>query len=104
MFWRACLLIIPVGFDPRPSVARGRYNVQVRTKFQIDFTHLSEGDWIFYINNKLKNKIFNQVQAWVKAMTEREFFSVQRFFDQLILVYDNFQSMEIVAKESNKMK
>ena len=37
-------------------------------------------------------------------MTERETFSVQRFFDQLILVYDNFQSMEIAAKKLNKMK
>ena len=34
-------------------------------------------------------------------MTEREFFSVQKFFDQLILVH---QSMEIATKKSNKMK
>ena len=44
------------------------------------------------------------MQTWVKKMTEREIFSVQRFFDQLILVYDNFQSMEIVRKKLNKMK
>ena len=37
-------------------------------------------------------------------MTEREIFWVQRFFDQLILVYNNFQSMEITAKKLNKMK
>ena len=37
-------------------------------------------------------------------MTERETFSVQKFFDQLILAYDNPQSMEIAAKELNKMK
>ena len=37
-------------------------------------------------------------------MTEREIFSVQRFFDQLILIYDNFQSMEIAIKKLNKMK
>ena len=37
-------------------------------------------------------------------MTEREIFSVQNFFDQLILVYDNFQSMEIAAEKLNKMK
>ena len=44
------------------------------------------------------------MQTWAKAMTEREIFSVQRFFDQLILVYDNFQSMEIAAKKLNIMK
>ena len=37
-------------------------------------------------------------------MTERETFSVQGLFDQLILVYDNPQSMEIAAKELSKMK
>ena len=37
-------------------------------------------------------------------MTEREIFSMQRFFDQLILIYDNFQSMEIATKKLNKMK
>ena len=29
---------------------------------------------------------------------------MQRFFDQLILIYDNFQSMEIEIRELNKMK
>ena len=37
-------------------------------------------------------------------MTERETFSVQGLFDQLILAYDNPQSMEIAAKELSKMK
>ena len=37
-------------------------------------------------------------------MMEQEIFSSQRFFDQLILIYDNFQSMGIATKESNKMK
>ena len=37
-------------------------------------------------------------------MTERETFSVQGLFDQLILVYDNPQSMEIAGKKLNKMK
>ena len=37
-------------------------------------------------------------------MTERGNFSIQRFFNQLILIYDNFQSMEIVTKKLNKMK
>ena len=37
-------------------------------------------------------------------MTERETCSVQGFFGQLILVYDNPQSMEIAAKKLNKMK
>ena len=37
-------------------------------------------------------------------MIERKTFSVQRFFDQLILVYDNLQSIKIAAKELNKMK
>ena len=44
------------------------------------------------------------MQAWVKTMTERENFSVQRFFDQLILVYDNSQSIKMATKEFNKMK
>ena len=44
------------------------------------------------------------MQIWVKTMIEREIFSVQGFFDQLILVYDNFQSMEIATRELNKMK
>ena len=37
--------------------------LQVRTKFQVDFTHLSERDRFFYIHNKLKNKILNQMQV-----------------------------------------
>ena len=37
-------------------------------------------------------------------MTEREIFSVKRFFDQFILIYHNFQSMEIAPKKLNKMK
>ena len=37
-------------------------------------------------------------------MTEREIFSVQGLFDQLILAYDNLQSMEIATKELNKMR
>ena len=37
-------------------------------------------------------------------MTEREMFSMQKNFDQLILIYDNFQSMEIATKELIKMK
>ena len=77
---------------------------QIRVKFQMDFTHLSERNRFFYINNKLKNKILNQMQAWVETMTEREIFSVQRFFTQLILIYDIFQSMEIAAKKLNKME
>ena len=77
---------------------------QARAKFQVDFTHLSERDRFFSIHSKRKDKIFNQMQAWVKTMTEKEIFSVQRFFDQLILGYDNFQSMEIAAKKLNKMK
>ena len=44
------------------------------------------------------------MQTWVKIMTEGETFSVQGLFDQLILIYDNPQSMEIAAKELNKMK
>ena len=44
------------------------------------------------------------MQIWVKTIREREIFSVQRFFDQLILIYDNFQSMEIATKKLNKMK
>ena len=44
------------------------------------------------------------MQLWVKTMTEREICSVQKKFDQLILVYDNFQSMEIATKKLNKMK
>ena len=56
----------------------------------MDFTHLSEPDKYFYIHNKLQNKVLNQMQTWVKTMTEWEIFSVQSFFDQLILVYDNF--------------
>ena len=44
------------------------------------------------------------MQAWVKAMTEREIFWVQIFFDHLILIYDNFQSMEIATEKLNKMK
>ena len=44
------------------------------------------------------------MQTWVKTTTEREFFSVQNLFGQLILVYDNYQSMEITAKKLNKMK
>ena len=47
---------------------------------------------------------FNQMQAWVKTITEREIFFIQFFFDQLIFVYDNFRSMEITAKNLNKMK
>ena len=77
---------------------------QARTKFQVDYTHLSERDRFFYIHSKLKNKVFGQVQSWVKIMTERETFSVQRLFDQLILAYNNLQSMEIAAKELNKIK
>ena len=30
------------------------------------------------------------MQTWVRTMPEREVFSVQIFFDQLILIYDNF--------------
>ena len=67
--------------------------LQILVKLQVDFIHLSERDRFLYIHNKLKNKLLNQVQTWAKTMTEREIFSVQRFFDQLILVYDNFQSM-----------
>ena len=37
-------------------------------------------------------------------MTERDIFSVQRFFNQLILIYDSFQSMEITTKNLNEMK
>ena len=77
---------------------------QVRVKLQVDFTHLSERNRFFYIHSKLRDKILIQMQTWVKTMTEREIFSVQKLFDQLILVYDNFQSMEITAKELNKMK
>ena len=44
------------------------------------------------------------MQAWVKTMTGRENFSVQKLFDQLILIYDNFQSMEIAAKKLYKKK
>ena len=36
---------------------------QVRAKFQMDFTHLSERNRFFYIHNKLKNKILGQMQA-----------------------------------------
>ena len=71
---------------------------QIRTKSQVDFTHLSERDRFFYIYNKLKNKNLNQMLSWVRTMREREKNSVQFFFDQLILIYDNFQSMEIVTK------
>ena len=49
---------------------------QTRVKLQMDFTYLSERNNIFYVHNKLKNKIFNQMQTWVKTMTEREIFSV----------------------------
>ena len=69
----------------------------------MDITHLSVRDRFFYIHNKLKNKTLNKLQTWVKTMTEREIFSVKRFFDHLILIYDNFQSMEITTKELNKM-
>ena len=44
------------------------------------------------------------MQKYIKTMTEREIFSVQRFFDQLILIYNIFQSMEIITKKLNKMK
>ena len=37
-------------------------------------------------------------------MAERKKNSVQKNFDQLILIYDNFQSMEIATKELKKMK
>ena len=37
-------------------------------------------------------------------MAEQEKISVQFFFDQLILAYDNFQSIKIAAKKLNKMK
>ena len=70
----------------------------------MDFIHLSERNNFFYIHNKLKNKIFGQVQTWVKTMTEREIFSVNFFFPQLILIYDNFQSIKIAAKKLNKIK
>ena len=43
------------------------------------------------------------MQAWVKTMTEREIFAIN-FFDQLILIYDNFQSIKIASKKLNKMK
>ena len=78
--------------------------LQARAKLQVDCTHISQRNKFFYIHSKLKDKIFNQVQTWVKVMTERETFSVQGFFNQLIIVYDNFQSMEITVKELNKMK
>ena len=77
---------------------------QIQVKFQMDFTHLSEGDRFFYIHSKLKNKIFNQMQIWIKIMTEREKFSMQRFVDQLILIYVNFLSMELATKKLNNMK
>ena len=57
------------------------------SEISMDFTHLSKRDRFFYIHIKLKNKILNQMQAWVITMTEREIISVQRFFDQLILIY-----------------
>ena len=78
--------------------------LQTRAKLQVDCTHLSEKDNFFYIHNKLKDKALNQVQTWVKIMTERETFSVQGLFNQLIIIYDNFQSMEIAAKKLNEMK
>ena len=37
-------------------------------------------------------------------MKQREIFSIQFFFDQLILVNDNFEFMEITTKNLNKMK
>ena len=40
----------------------------------------------------------------MKALKQREIFSVQGFFDQLILVYANFESMEITKKDLNKVK
>ena len=44
------------------------------------------------------------MQKWVKIMAEREIFLVQNFLDQPILVYDNFQSMEIATKELYGLK
>ena len=44
------------------------------------------------------------MQSLVKIITEWENFSVQFFFYKLILTYDNPQSMEITAKNLNKMK
>ena len=77
---------------------------QIKMKLQMDFIYLSGRDRFFYIHNKLKNKILNQMQTWVKTMTERGNFSNQIFFNQLMLIYDNPQSMEIAAKKLNKMK
>ena len=78
--------------------------LQARAKLQVDLTHLSERDRFFYIHSRLRDKALSQMQTWVKVMTERETFSVQRLFNQLIIAYDNPQSMEIAARELSKMK
>ena len=70
----------------------------------MNFTHLSERDKFYYIHNKFENQFFDQVQTWVKTIKQRETFSVQGFFDQLILVYDNYVFIKIITKNLNKMK
>ena len=37
MFWKALFLVIPVGFDPRPSVTQGRYSLLVDFFFRVNF-------------------------------------------------------------------
>ena len=88
--------------ESKKNFSHNNFNFERSFKWILPFYR--NGTEFFYIHNKLKNKIFNQVQTWVKTMAEREFCSVQFFFHQLILVYDNFQSMEIAAKKLNKMK
>ena len=65
----------------------------------MDFTHLSERVKFFSIHNKLKDKVLNHVQIWVKIISEREIFPVQRFFDQLILTNNKFPSIKIATKK-----
>ena len=33
IFWRACLLVVPVGFDPRFNVTQGRYILTIHEKW-----------------------------------------------------------------------
>lgn len=78
--------------------------VQVQVKLEMDFTHLSERDKKQNYQSNInmgwrKNKIFNQIykHGW------GDFFG-SVFFDQLILVYDNFEYIKTTRKNLNKMK
>ena len=89
-FWKACLLVVPAGFDPRLNEAQGRYNLFIRK---------SGKNFSFYINYKIFNTIIMKNKYLLPLIQKFKISIIKiKYFTKLNIVVV-FNKIKIIENE-----